>query len=112
MGMDYSCLCLKNAGDNFVISHTICIEANGNGKEEETANIKIDKIPVYLRVKVREGAECEFYYSTDGKNYSQVGNTFTAKRGRWIGAKVGIFATRDGIVSEAGVADFDWFRIE
>jgi len=112
MGMDYSCLCLKNAGDNFVISHTICIEANGNGKEEETTSIKIDKIPVYLRVKVREGAECEFYYSTDGNNYSQVGNTFTAKPGRWIGAKVGIFATREGTVNDSGFADFDWFRIE
>jgi hypothetical protein len=35
-----------------------------------------------------------------------------ARPGRWIGAKVGLFAVRSGPTSENGYADFDWFRVE
>lgn len=35
-----------------------------------------------------------------------------ARQGRWIGAKVGIFAVGKGPASEMGYADYDWFRVE
>lgn len=31
--------------------------------------------------------------------------------GRWIGAKVGLFATRPDKTNDSGFADVDWFRI-
>ena len=33
-------------------------------------------------------------------------------KGKWIGAKVGIFAIGKGAASEMGYADYDWFRVE
>jgi hypothetical protein len=36
-----------------------------------------------------------------------LGDTFEARPGRWIGAKVGVVAT-----GQDGFADLDWFRIE
>ena len=60
---------------------------------------------VYLQVKVRKGAVCTFAYSLDGKKYTTVGEFFTARQGKWIGAKVGLFcvtrmkAIRDGQMS-------------
>jgi hypothetical protein len=41
-----------------------------------------------------------------------VGQQFNARQGKWIGAKVGIFAAAKGAASEMGYADYDWFRIE
>jgi beta-xylosidase len=63
--------------------------------------------PLDLRVDVRAHAVCQFSYSADGWNYLPIGRPFSATPGKWIGAKVGVFAT--GTESHA---DFDYFRIE
>ena len=34
------------------------------------------------------------------------------RQGKWVGAKVGLFATGTGKSREYGYADFDWFRVE
>jgi len=48
----------------------------------------------------------------DGTNFMSAGEPFTARPGRWIGAKLGLFAIRSGAAAENGYADFDWFRVE
>ena len=35
-----------------------------------------------------------------------------AKPGRWIGAKVGLFALGKQPAAEFGYADYDWFKVE
>lgn len=67
---------------------------------------------VYLRVTVTDDANCEFSFSRDGKNFETVGQGFKAKPGRWIGAKVGLFALAPEGATRRGHADYDWFRIE
>ena len=53
-----------------------------------------------------------FAYSTDGTTFTRVGPPFQAREGKWIGAKVGVFATGTGTRREYGYADLDWFRVE
>jgi hypothetical protein len=65
---------------------------------------------VYLQVKVRKGAVCTFAYSLDGKKYTTVGESFTARQGKWIGAKVGLFCVTPN-EGNRGWADVDWFRM-
>ncbi|HMK04204.1 MAG TPA: hypothetical protein VK489_08435 [Ferruginibacter sp.] len=48
----------------------------------------------------------------DGNNYSPIGEKLTAKPGRWVGAKVGLFCTRTVKTNDSGSADIDWFRID
>ena len=67
---------------------------------------------VYLRVTVEPEAKCTFSYSTDGKRFRELKTVFAAKPGRWIGAKVGLFAASRQPTNDKGYADFDWFRIE
>ena len=67
---------------------------------------------VHLRVKVSQGAKCQFSYSLDGKLFTPVGGIFQAEVGRWIGAKVGLFCTRTTQTNDSGFGDFDWFRVE
>jgi hypothetical protein len=63
-------------------------------------------------VKVSAGGICTFSYSNDGVTFIPLGQPFTARKGKWIGAKVGIFAISRTKVREMGYADFDWFRID
>jgi hypothetical protein len=75
--------------------------------------VKLSSSTFYLRVKVTVGARCQFSCSNDGKEFFDVGDTFTAKKGLWIGAKVGLFAIRTTYKpGEVGYTDVDWFRIE
>jgi hypothetical protein len=61
---------------------------------------------------VSKDALAEFSYSTDAATFTTIGEKFLARQGRWIGAKVGIFAVGTGTARESGYADFDWFRFE
>lgn len=51
-----------------------------------------------------------FSYSEDGTNFKNIGKTFTAKEGRWIGAKIGFVALRNGFINDAGNIKIDWIR--
>jgi len=62
--------------------------------------------PIWLRVSVEPEALCKFSFSTDGKKFTVVGSPFSARPGRWIGAKVGLLC-----LGTTGHADFDWLRI-
>jgi beta-xylosidase len=112
MGMDYAYLSVRKRPEGLFVSQVVCKDADKQGAERETAGVPLKSNTVYLRVKVSAGAVCNFSYSVDGKTYTPVGEPFTAKQGRWIGAKVGIFASRVGKTREYGYADFDWFRFE
>ncbi|MDR2937240.1 MAG: glycoside hydrolase, partial [Rikenellaceae bacterium] len=93
------------------LSQNECLNSS-NGKDE-TVNETINTAgkTVYLKVVVKEKGVCSFNYSTDGRKFTPFGNEFTAKEGRWIGAKVGLFANRTATGS-GGWADVDYFRIE
>jgi len=73
--------------------------------------LKKDSI-VYLRVRVEEGAVCNFSASTDGKLFIEMSQPFTAKPGRWVGAKLGLFCISTDAVNKGGYAEVDWFRVE
>lgn len=113
MGKSYANIGLKSSKEGISLVYTVCKKAFEKATEEETIIAKVEKgKPVYLRVKVTEGAKCQFSYSLDGQQFTDVGNEFTAEVGMWIGAKMGIFCTRTTQINDSGYADFDWFRVE
>lgn len=112
MGLSYASIGLKNNDGKTQLVYAVLKEADKGNREEEKVITALNKAEVYLRVKVSKGAVCQFSYSTDGKTYQKVGEPFTAQPGKWKGAKVGLFATRENTTNDAGFADFDWFRVE
>ena len=123
MGWDYSYLSVRKAGDKFILQQVVCKDAEQQHPEQvkELASFPVEYLKrpgvadnewktVYLRVKVAKGAVCTFAYSLDGKKYTAAGEPFTARQGKWIGAKVGLFCVtpNDG---NRGWADVDWFRV-
>jgi beta-xylosidase len=112
MGYSYAGIGLKSTGDGVALVMFNAKAANKGAKEKEEIIKMAGQAEVYLRVKVSSGAICQFSYSLDGENFIHAEGTFIAEEGQWIGAKVGLFASRLAQINDAGYADFDWFRIE
>ena len=130
-GIDYAYISLKKTSGGLVISQTKCINAENGNPEQKSEMIPVSASIIYFRVTVKNidpetpdfarfntaenskygNARCTFGYSVDNINFQLVGEPVAAKKGKWIGAKVGIFAIRKGKTYETGYADFDWFRI-
>lgn len=112
MGEDYAYIaCEHHHGKNFV-TYNKCTDARTGGKDLQLQKIEIEGNEIYFRLDVTIGAVCKFTYSTNGKDYTNIGNEFNARAGRWIGAKTGIFALKSTETNDSGFADFDWFRVE
>jgi beta-xylosidase len=111
MGMDYAWLGVRSGKDGNKLVFAVCHEADQNGAESETVVGDLRGGDLYLRVQVQGNARCVFSYSTDGEKFISITDTFQAVPGKWIGAKIGLFCTRESQTNDSGYADIDWFRI-
>jgi beta-xylosidase len=112
MGLDYAYVSVKKRPEGLFLSQTVCMNAESGAKAKESNGILLKSPTFYLRVKVSQNAVCTFSYSAEGTNFLPIGEPFTARKGKWIGAKLGIFAVGTLMIRETGYADFDWFRVE
>ena len=124
MGWDYAALVMENTGDAINLCRVNCHEARkGKSESREGDAVSIGKDQyVWLRVSVHpilpKKADdkiktiCSFAYSLDGKKFTSLGSDFSATPGQWIGAKVGLFCTREKIgTNDGGWMDADEFLI-
>ena len=104
-GYDYAWLGLRSGGGQKLVLTTV----KGANEEPLVEEVAFESAPgpVYLRVTVRAGALCRFSYSRDGAKFLAAGGEFKASVGRWVGAKVGLFAAG----ATGAYADFDWFHV-
>ncbi len=112
MGMDYSYIAIEHDKGKSYISQVVCIDAPQGVAEVVVERVEAESTAIYLKVKVEEGGICTFGYSYDGVAFRMMPHEFVAKPGRWIGAKVGLFACGNQKTNDMGYADFDWFRIQ
>ena len=89
-----------------------CPKDEEQATEELTQDRAWDGDHLYLRVTVTEEAECQFSVSTDGNKFEAFGRPFRARKGKWVGAKVGLYALHQGTARSNGYADFKWFTVE
>ncbi|MES2240143.1 MAG: glycoside hydrolase 43 family protein [Bacteroidota bacterium] len=110
MGLDYSYLKVKQQNGELFISQVSCKNADKKGVETENKAVKLGSKSFYLQVKVKDGGICSFFYSLDGTKFQPLGEDFVSREGKWIGAKLGFTALREGKINDAGSVDIDWFR--
>lgn len=111
MGNDYALIAISRDNEGYKISQVVCRNARKN-PETLLAEQRIPGNTAFLRVQVSgPDARCEFSFSTDGRNFSPIGEPFQAQPDTWIGAKVGLFCSSRNPARRGGYADFDWFRI-
>ncbi|AVR47426.1 glycoside hydrolase [Christiangramia fulva] len=111
-GEDYATLSLTHDKQGFLIRQTEALDAEGGKAETIIAEKRIDSNDIIFRVQVSApDAICQFSYSSDGKKFTEIGKTFKAVPGKWVGAKIGLFSVSTQEAKRGGYADFDWFRI-
>jgi beta-xylosidase len=111
-GLSYAYLGVKSTKEGLQLIYANCKNADKGNAEEEQVIAKLNSGTVYLQVQVTKGGRCKFRYSTNGTNYQQLNNVFEARPGKWIGAKLGLFAIREQQTNDSGYADFDWFKVD
>lgn len=111
MGLDYGYLRIKQVSGKLYLSQVTCTNADRKGVDKVSEYIALNATTVYLQVQVKNGNDCTFKYSEDGINFKSVGTSFKAREGKWIGAKLGFVALRNGFINDAGNIKIDWFRI-
>lgn len=117
MGRDYARLGLLKKDDAFVLQYAVNHDADNGGKEtlKDITELKPTRVyaaglmpnlecDVWLRVTVKRDGKCTLSYSRDGRKYTDAGQ-FTARVGKWIGAKLGYYSVTPGGVSERGWID-------
>lgn len=112
MGTDYSYISIRRENEKLILSQAVCSNADRQGTEIESKQIALSDKTIYLRVTVADEAICKFSYSADNIIFTDVGNSFRAKPGKWIGAKVGLFCIGSNAVRETGFVDVDWFHVQ
>ena len=124
MGLDYSALVVRRTAQRFQLVQMTCKGADKGKAQTErvvttlkpTAQDKTDYKPgihedIYLRMTVSKGGTVHFAYSTDGKKFSNCGDTFKMKEGKWIGAKFGYVSAETDAKADRGWVEADWIRI-
>lgn len=119
MGWDYCRLYLEKNGDKFDLKMNTCTDAEQGGRENTILIATINPSRVYaaglhpnmecdiwMRLKVGKDGICTFSYSTDGKKFTAVPESFRARAGKWIGAKFGFFS-----ITPDGVGDRGWIDV-
>ncbi|WP_151086876.1 glycoside hydrolase family 43 protein [Hymenobacter baengnokdamensis] len=113
LGMDYASLVLTRQGGQIQLSQRTCLQADKGSPEVSTAPVTVPAgQPLYLRVAVQPGARCQFSYSLDGNRFQPLGTEFTARKGKWVGAKLGLFCLGTAGAPKPGAALVDWWHLE
>jgi beta-xylosidase/pectin methylesterase-like acyl-CoA thioesterase/lysophospholipase L1-like esterase len=89
----------------------ICRGASDGGSEVVAVHLPAPEGPVRLRAEWRAGGWVHFAASFDGRTFTELGPEVQARPGRWVGAKIGVFAARDAGSPAGAAADFAWFRV-
>ncbi|RPI05479.1 MAG: glycoside hydrolase [Ignavibacteriae bacterium] len=60
-------------------------------------------------VRVQDGGLCSFSYAPNG-DFIEVPHPVQARKGLWIGSKLGLYSLKRSAILAAGYADIDYFR--
>ena len=111
-GADYAYISVEKKEDGIYVICKENVKADKNGQDIEVANFPVKGNDFYLEIKMEKGGVYHLRFSDNVHQIKTVEKSFTAKPGRWVGAKIGMFCTRNNITNDAGFADVDWFSIE
>lgn len=120
-GEDYAYIAIEqdNEGKLKLVQRSMKNARTSKETEIELASLPIQQKEVFFRTKVEMiqqkepfDAKVTFYYSLDGKKFNAFGKSFKPAAGRWVGAKIGLFATGTKTVNDSSYANYDWFKVE
>ncbi len=110
-GTDYAWIGVESDGVQQFVVAKVCRGAMDSAPESETGRLSVPTGAVELRVSVARDGRCRFAYRAAGEaDFSVMEESFVAAPGRWVGAKVGLFAQQTA--RSDATADWAWFQVE
>lgn len=111
LGKEYTYLAIEKTAEGDKIVCYYGAHSDTGYKEHLVELNNAEDRTVLFKVDIKSEAVCSFSFSYDGKNFKRIGELFRATSGRWVGAKLGIFAINSR-GNSTGYADFDWFVVK
>lgn len=111
LGTDYAWVGVERTPAGRALVLRTCLGAADGKGERVAATLPAPDGPVRLRVEWRPGGLCRFGVSSDGRDFTLLEPGFTARPGRWVGARVGVFAATASGAPAGAPADFAWLRV-
>lgn len=112
MGEKWAFLAVTQTEAGLELSMNTGAYFEGFDKTEIHESVPLSSDSCFLQMAMNENQQCTFAYSLDGKAFTSIGLPFAAAKGRWIGAKVGLFCVNPNITKSTGYAEFDWVKFE
>jgi beta-xylosidase len=110
-GMDYSGITISRGDSGFQVQRLSCFNAPQGGREIFSAPDPVASPVVFLRIVVQAGGLCTFSWSEDGNQFKRLGESFTAKKGVWVGARFAVNCSAPPRNQHGGSVDIDWIRV-
>lgn len=124
-GWNYGAIAIREIDGKLALVMSECIDAEQANVESVTKICDIDNLDNYqagsipnqtaelwLRAVVGKNHQCAFSWSYDGKNFKKAPvPPFTARQGKWVGARIGVFAT-NGVKGDKCWLDLIDFEIK
>jgi beta-xylosidase len=110
-GTDYAFIGLVKKESGIFITYNFCMDADKGKQENEKEITKTTAENIWLQLKINKNSMAVFSYSEDGILFTSLQETFKAKPGKWVGAKIGLFSTASIKTNNSGYVNIDWFRI-
>ena len=112
LGSDYAYVSIiKNSLGTYIVCRK-CINADKKNVESEVGRYPVKGNQFYLYVKMMKGGLYSLGYSDKTDRLTWLMETFQAKPGRWVGAKLGLFCIGNSVTTKTNYALIDWFRVE
>lgn len=110
-GRDYAALNITKSNNGIDLRFVVCENADKGYTEINKDKANITTHEVYLKMAMNAKGLCQFSYSEDGADFTDIGEPFPAREGVWVGARVGLYAVSSREEGIKGSVDFDWFRV-
>jgi beta-xylosidase len=118
-GSDYAYIGIVRSERGYSMVQAVCRKAEKGSPEQVVDSVDIPGAEVLFQVDVRPDSLaavvpkvlCTFRYSIDGVSFRELGDSFVAREGIWVGAKIGVFGCKPSGGGARGHADLDWFRV-
>lgn len=111
-GLDYASISIVKEEKGLSVVFNECGDADKPNSKISSSKYAVKGETFYLQIRMNKEGHCNFSYSVNGENFAPIDLSFSAREGRWVGAKIGMVCLRNNITNDAGYADVDWFRIE
>ncbi|AHF99242.1 glycoside hydrolase [Halostagnicola larsenii XH-48] len=113
MGEEYAYLSVRRTADGAELIQGRNTAPSDGGPDTVDERIPLQPPSTRLRATVEEGGRVQFAYATGDADFEPIGTPFQAQQGRWIGAKIGLFAVQsDESTAADGYCDFEYFQVE